>query len=407
MSGSALIVEADGGSRGNPGVAGYGALVRDAGSSRLLAERAAPLGKASNNVAEYTGMIAGLEAARDIDPAARIEVRMDSKLVVEQMAGRWKIKHEDMRRLALQARDVVRNITDAGGSVTFTWIPRAQNSAADKLSNVGMDGTTVRADHWRDAADSTAMASASEHHDNGHADDEDAAVAEQVLLSTDTEPAGPPDAGTPVRVLLLRHGVTDFTESGRLDGRGGADPGLSDNGRAQAAAAGRGLVDLLGASAGRVRVLTSGLQRARQTGQAAAEALQAGSEQDPDWDEQSFGDWDGAFLRDLLRDHRLQMERLRVDDTFACPGGESHVQLQERVLGALHRLLERADPGDTVVVATHRKPIMVVLADVLGLSTEHAWRIACAPGSLTGLEFWAGGRVEVAFTNDTRHLRGL
>ncbi|HQG09934.1 MAG TPA: reverse transcriptase-like protein, partial [Dermatophilaceae bacterium] len=92
-----FIVEADGGSRGNPGVAGFGALVRDADTGAVLLERAEPLGLASNNVAEYAGLLAGLEGALRLDPAPDIEVRMDSKLVVEQMSGRWKIKHEDMR----------------------------------------------------------------------------------------------------------------------------------------------------------------------------------------------------------------------------------------------------------------------------------------------------------------------
>ncbi len=138
-----LTVEADGGSRGNPGVAGYGALVRDTGTGALLAERAEPLGKVSNNVAEYRGLIAGLEAAHAIDPGAEVLVRMDSKLVVEQMSGTWKIKHEDMRRLALQARELANAIRDAGGSVRYEWIPRAENKDADALSNDGMDGLTI------------------------------------------------------------------------------------------------------------------------------------------------------------------------------------------------------------------------------------------------------------------------
>ena len=138
-----LTVEADGGSRGNPGVAGYGALVRDGDTGALLAERAEPLGKASNNVAEYRGLIAGLEAALAIDPSAVVLARMDSKLVVEQMSGRWKIKHEDMRRLALQARDVAAQIIAAGGAVRYEWIPREINKDADALSNVAMDGHTV------------------------------------------------------------------------------------------------------------------------------------------------------------------------------------------------------------------------------------------------------------------------
>ena len=145
--GRALVVEADGGSRGNPGVAGYGAVVRDASTGSLLVELAEPLGQASNNVAEYSGLLAGLKAAADLDPAAQVRVRLDSKLVVEQMSGRWKIKHEDMRRLALEARDVCRAIESAGGSVQFEWVPRAQNKAADALSNDAMDGKTVRRLH--------------------------------------------------------------------------------------------------------------------------------------------------------------------------------------------------------------------------------------------------------------------
>lgn len=138
-----LVVEADGGSRGNPGVAGYGALVRDGHTGEVLAERAAPLGKQSNNVAEYSGLIAGLEEVLALDPGAVVDVRMDSKLVIEQMAGRWKIKHEDMRRLALQARELVRSIEAAGGSLRWTWVPRERNKAADALSNDGMDGRTI------------------------------------------------------------------------------------------------------------------------------------------------------------------------------------------------------------------------------------------------------------------------
>ncbi|MEP7333580.1 MAG: reverse transcriptase-like protein [Terracoccus sp.] len=138
-----LVIEADGGSRGNPGVAGYGALVREPSTGEVLVELAEPLGKVSNNVAEYSGLIAGLRAVLDIDAAASVVARLDSKLVVEQMAGRWKIKHEDMRRLALKARELCSEISAAGGSVDFEWIPREKNKAADALSNEAMDGNSV------------------------------------------------------------------------------------------------------------------------------------------------------------------------------------------------------------------------------------------------------------------------
>ena len=118
--------------------------MRDGETHDVLVELAMPLGTASNNVAEYSGLVAGLGAAIELDPAARIEARLDSRLVVEQMSGRWKIKHEDMRRLALEARGLCERLEQAGGSVTFTWVPREANRAADALSNEAMDGKTIR-----------------------------------------------------------------------------------------------------------------------------------------------------------------------------------------------------------------------------------------------------------------------
>ncbi|MGA5037928.1 bifunctional RNase H/acid phosphatase [Streptomyces capoamus] len=129
-----FIVEADGGSRGNPGPAGYGAVVRDAATGQTLTEAAEYLGVATNNVAEYSGLLAGLRAAHALDPAARVHVRMDSKLVVEQMSGRWKIKHPDMKPLAARARQVF-----PPDQVSYEWIPRERNKHADRLANEAMD----------------------------------------------------------------------------------------------------------------------------------------------------------------------------------------------------------------------------------------------------------------------------
>lgn len=149
--GRVLVVETDGGSRGNPGHAGYGALVRDPDTGKILAERAEYLGKASNNVAEYSGLVAGLKMAHEIDPTAWILVKMDSKLVVEQMSGRWKIKHEDMRALAGEARRAV-----DPRRVKYEWIPRAQNKDADRLSNEAMDAGEAGVD-WQPKAGEPAV----------------------------------------------------------------------------------------------------------------------------------------------------------------------------------------------------------------------------------------------------------
>ena len=130
-----LIVEADGGSRGNPGPAGYGAVVRDAASGDVLAELSESLGTTTNNVAEYSGLIAGLETAGDLAPGADVDVRMDSKLVVEQMSGRWQIKHPALQPLASRASAAARRL----GRVTYEWVPRARNTHADRLANQAMD----------------------------------------------------------------------------------------------------------------------------------------------------------------------------------------------------------------------------------------------------------------------------
>ncbi|MGZ6804643.1 MAG: reverse transcriptase-like protein, partial [Nocardioidaceae bacterium] len=100
----AVRIEADGGSRGNPGPAAYGAVLFDVDTGEVIADRAERIGVATNNVAEYRGLIAGLELYHEHAEGARLEVRMDSKLVIEQMTGRWKIKHPDMRPLATQAK---------------------------------------------------------------------------------------------------------------------------------------------------------------------------------------------------------------------------------------------------------------------------------------------------------------
>jgi probable phosphoglycerate mutase len=129
-----VIVEADGGSRGNPGNAGYGAVVLDPATDEVLAERSAGLGVTTNNVAEYAGLIAGLRAAIELG-ADEVEVRMDSKLVVEQMCGRWQVERPVLRRLADEAASLVRDLR----RVTFEWIPRARNARADALANRAMD----------------------------------------------------------------------------------------------------------------------------------------------------------------------------------------------------------------------------------------------------------------------------
>lgn len=127
------VLEADGGSRGNPGTAGSGAVVITF-DGEILAEIGTFLGTETNNFAEYTGLITGLEWIHAHDPEARIEIRMDSKLVIEQMSGRWKIKHPNLKPLAAQAQELLKKHTHR-----LQWIPREKNSRADEIANRVMD----------------------------------------------------------------------------------------------------------------------------------------------------------------------------------------------------------------------------------------------------------------------------
>ncbi|MFF1641104.1 bifunctional RNase H/acid phosphatase [Streptomyces sp. NPDC058246] len=169
-----FIVEADGGSRGNPGPAGYGSVVIDAASGETLVERAEYIGIATNNVAEYRGLVAGLRAANELDPTASVRVRMDSKLVVEQMSGRWKIKHPDMKPLAAEAARIF-----PPAQVTYEWIPREQNKHADRLANEAMDAGK-RGEQWSASAELDARA----------------ARSARSARSAAPEPSGPPGDAT-------------------------------------------------------------------------------------------------------------------------------------------------------------------------------------------------------------------
>ena len=123
----------DGGARSNPGPAGYGVYIVD-DQGTVLAELHGALGVATNNIAEYRGLIAALQWAADHDVTA-LTVKGDSLLIIEQMRGNYKVKNEGLRPLYHQARMLVMQI----GNVRFEHVPRDQNAEADRLSNVGMD----------------------------------------------------------------------------------------------------------------------------------------------------------------------------------------------------------------------------------------------------------------------------
>src|SRR5690242_8735438 len=221
MTAAGVLIEADGGSRGNPGPAAYGAVLKDAATGEVIAEVGETIGEATNNVAEYRGLIAGLELAAEHAPGAPVEVRMDSKLVVEQMAGSWKVKHPAMKPLHAQATAL------APAGTVFTWVPRAENGHADRLVNEALDGSPTYY----------------------------AASGETVAAHPPAEPGKEapsrgwlPPTDPPTTLVLVRHGVTDHTAN-RLFSGGlqGSNPPLNDEGREQVRATGGWLAPLAGA----------------------------------------------------------------------------------------------------------------------------------------------------------------
>lgn len=128
-----ITAHVDGGARGNPGPAGYGAVITDQ-DGRILAELFEGIGVATNNVAEYRGLLAALQWAHE-HGHRRLHVKADSLLMVQQMLGNYRVKHEGLIPLYNRARLLVSQI----GDVTFEHVRRDLNKAADRLSNLGMD----------------------------------------------------------------------------------------------------------------------------------------------------------------------------------------------------------------------------------------------------------------------------
>lgn len=203
------------------------------------------------------------------------------------------------------------------------------------------------------------------------------------------------------RIVLVRHGVTDFTLAGRWDGRGGADPALNAEGLAQAdALAGRALRLLDGTSD--ITVVSSTLQRARQTAAPLAARLGVPVEPTPAWDELSFGDWDGKTGTDIRDADPDTLQRFWHDETFRVPGGESHIDLHSRVRPAFEALLAG---GGTTVVVTHWGPIMSCLSLVLGMDLGPARRLLLHPTGMSAVVVGTLGP-QVEFINELGALHG-
>jgi probable phosphoglycerate mutase len=370
-----LIIEADGGSRGNPGMSGAGAVVIDAATEGIIREISVAVGIATNNVAEYSALIVALEAAFEIDPAAELVVRMDSRLVVEQMSGRWKIKHPDMLSLGARVQQLI-----AGKKVEFVWIPREQNSRADALANRAMDGEPAAA----------------------------AAAVEFNQLAPSSIRAPQPAVTEATTLIMVRHGRTELTEARKISGGGGENPDLSTLGNKDALEvaielARVGVSGAFGFLAKPVAVIHSPVKRAAQTASKVAQKLGAEQIELADLREIGFGDWDGLTNEELFVAHEKQYQAWRGSYDVAPPNGESLQDFDVRVNRSLDFILDKF-VGKTVVVVAHVMPIRGLLRIANDASVAGFWRVNLGPASISIARFWGREAAEIVCVNSTSHL---
>lgn len=383
-----VIIEADGGSRGNPGVAGSGTVLFDATHTKILRRLAYIVGTATNNVAEYHALLNGLTAARELG-ATEVDVLMDSKLVVEQMSGRWKIKHPDMKELALTCRDIASGFA----SITYTWIPRKQNARADELANKAMDALAQGSQPGFLDLGGDPQSETSSTEPTAKKDD---CAGDQHATAPKTWNGATTDA---TRFLLLRHGQTPMSAARQYSGL--SNPNLSELGRYQAERAAQYL-----ASRGGIDVIVSSpLKRCQETATAAARALGMSDIRTiDDLREMDFGQWDGlTFSQSHESDPELHQQWL-ADPKVAPPGGESLVQAHRRIK-RVREELQREYGEATILVVSHVTPIKSILRQALEAPAGMFHRMHLDLASLSIAEFYSDGPTCVRLVNDTSYLR--
>jgi probable phosphoglycerate mutase len=352
---------ADGGSRGNPGPAGYGAVVTENG--KIVAELFDVIGIATNNVAEYNGLLAGLSHINKLDKDATVEVAMDSKLVVEQMSGRWQIKHADMRDLAKQCRDA-----HTPSLVTYSWIPRDENSHADRLANKALDGESAH---------------------------KPAAVIQQNYLTDRLR-----SAEIPTFIYFIRHGETVLTPTRKFSGTGSLNPELMQEGLDQADLVAEEAVKL-----GADVLIASPLKRTTQTAEAIARTTGLEIIFDESWYELSFGDWDGKSIEEVKAEDPDAYQAWLNSTAYAPGGGESYDEASIRIEEALEKLVAQY-PGKKVIVVTHNGVIKTAIKLAMGAPAEAVFHVDATPCSISSISIWpSDGLRAVRSVNERGHLR--
>jgi probable phosphoglycerate mutase len=379
-----VVLQADGGSRGNPGPAGFGAVVFDESGTAVLAERFGFLGRATNNVAEYSGVIAGLLAAAPLG-ARVVTARLDSKLIVEQMSGRWQVKDPKIVPLARR----VNQLRQTFEKVTFEWVPRARNKHADRLANLAMD------------EGSAGRVAAIEPGDPGADPSVTAPPAVPAGLGAADGPAGLGAAGAlvadgPTRIVIVRHGETTFGAVGRFAGQ--SDVPLTPHGREQAGAVADRLAALHPAA-----VWSSPLARCRATATSIGRRTRTAVTVVHELTDGELGPWAGLTADEIAERWPAEFAAWRTDVDVAPPGGESYSGVRRRAAAVLRRVVER-HRGQTVVLVTHSVTAKMMLIEALDVPSAAVYRLRVDPASLSMIAVDPAGQTMVWTVNEIGHL---
>lgn len=365
-----IFLYADGASRGNPGPAAYGVHIEDQ-LGQTIADFGEDIGIATNNQAEYSAVIEGLRYLTQTE-YREVTVRMDSKLVVEQLSGNWKIKSANMVELAIAARGLASKF-----SITFEWVPREQNFKADANANRALDSGNF------------------------------STVVDSQLDLASIQPRGiraPRQTIEPTTLVVVRHGHTVNTERNVISGGDGTDPELSELGLWEAEGAAAALPQLLtyfglpDVSA----IHHSPMLRTTQTAEAIAKVIPVTLVPDPRLREIGFGDWEMRQIAELETDASAEVAAWRGSMTVRPPRGESVADLQQRVWHSLDELIE-AYRGKTVVVSTHMMPTRAFAAAAYR-SEEAYWGLGTSPAGISIYRFFGRSMAEIFLQNYCAHL---
>jgi probable phosphoglycerate mutase len=261
------------------------------------------------------------------------------------MSGRWQIKHADMRELAKQCR-----AAHNPALITYSWIPRDENSHADRLANMALDSGSAH---------------------------KPVAVVQQNFLTDRLR-----SSEVPTMIYFIRHGETILTPTRKFSGVGALDPELTADGLAQA--------QLVAAEVAKLKpevLVASPLQRTRQTAEAIAHTTGLEINFDTDWYELSFGDWDGKSIEEVKAESPDDYQAWLNSSSYRPGGGESYDEASIRIDEALDKLVAQY-PGKKVVVVTHNGVIKSAANLAIGGPNDGVFHMDASPCSISSISIW-------------------